>query len=155
MLHENKLMSKNKNVTVAPPKFFSRFSPPIFFLILAQIHALYDADRSSAALRVSSTQFRVSSARFFVFGGRIWSPPLSPKYPTSSRLPAHRRLYVSDWVQKCVSTRPTRDLRRQAWCSRQRKCVGCGQGVHVPYPLEPFEPPPPPFILCINYVPKL
>ena len=47
------------------PQFFSRFSPPptIFFLILDQIHSLYDADGSSAALRVSCALFRVSSAR--------------------------------------------------------------------------------------------
>ncbi len=67
---------KKNNVTVAPPNFFSRFTPPQFcFLILAQIHALYDADTSSAALRVSSAEFRVSSARsseFFLLKSLIF-----------------------------------------------------------------------------------
>ena len=52
---ERKLAIKAKNVTVSPTQVFSRFSSPKFLLLdLAQIHALYAADRSSAAVHLSS-----------------------------------------------------------------------------------------------------
>ena len=40
-----------------PPFFHDFHTPTIFFMILAQIHALYDADRSAASIRVSSSLF--------------------------------------------------------------------------------------------------
>ena len=66
------IRQKKIMLPLLPPNFFSRFTPPqFFFLILAQIHALYDADRSSTLFRVSSALFRVTSALF-----RVSSPLL-------------------------------------------------------------------------------
>ena len=49
-----------------PQVFFRDFHPPspIFFMILAQMHVIYHADRSSAALHVSSSLF------FYDFEGK-------------------------------------------------------------------------------------
>ena len=49
------LIRPKKCYRSSPQIFQNFYTPQIFFLILAQIHALYDADRSSAALRVSSS----------------------------------------------------------------------------------------------------
>ena len=74
-LHKiDQFMALNKTYTPRPtqkimcyrssPIFFLQFSPPqVFFMILAQIHALYDTEKLFAPLRMTSALFRVSSTR--------------------------------------------------------------------------------------------
>jgi hypothetical protein len=87
------------------------------------------------------------------FGRRIWSTPPLPRLPPSPRLLPHRGLHVSDWVHVYSETCVTQ-LCQICHEPREHKTDRWFKTPGLMFPAKKVCGMPP-FIICINYVPKL